>query len=50
MPVYTDGNAETNADAICFFVLGGNFWEKIHAMFVRGACVDYSGDTTAPGA
>jgi len=30
--------------------MSGNFWEKIHALFIRGAHVVYSGDTAAPGA
>jgi hypothetical protein len=32
-----------------FFVLGGNFWDKIRALFVRTArVVDLGGDTAAP--
>lgn len=30
--------------------MSGNFWENIHALFIHGARVVYSGDTAAPGA
>jgi hypothetical protein len=31
-----------------FFVLGGNFWDKFRALFVRTATVNDTGDTQSP--
>jgi hypothetical protein len=30
--------------------MSGNFWEKIHALFIRSTHMVHSGDMAAPGA